>query len=64
MKKRFTLTIGPETQKALAKLARKTSLESGISLGIQDALEGCAINGLKLALGTYFPKDKIPRIRD
>ena len=46
MKKRIQITVGPQSQKLLLKVVRKTSLETGIPVTVVDALEGFAAVGL------------------
>jgi len=62
MKKRYTITAGPEFQKKLAKLARKYSLETNTGWNSQEALERLLNIGMTEQLAVYYPKEKQPAI--
>jgi hypothetical protein len=65
MKKRIQVTAGPQAQKLVLKIARKTSLESGIPVTAVDILEATSTLGLNQMLAKLFPKEKaLARLRD
>lgn len=64
MTKRFTITTGPDFQKVLAKLARKLSLETSSPWDSQDVIVRMIQIGANHSVASYYPKDKVPAIRD
>jgi hypothetical protein len=50
MKKRIQVTVGPSAAKLLVKVARKTNLETGLSVTAVDVLEAAATVGLNTML--------------
>lgn len=65
MKKRIQLTIGPETQKLLTKLARQNNKLSGMNYNSTDVItSACALGLLEMTAKT-LPTTKTPAsIRD
>lgn len=64
MKKRFTITSGPDAQKALVKIARKLSIETNTGWDSQEVLERLINIGLTHTMTAYFPGAKAVSIRD
>lgn len=65
MKKRIQVTAGPKAQNIVLKIARKTTLESGIPVTSVDVLEATATLGLNQTLAKLFPKEKpLATLRD
>lgn len=62
MKKRFTLTVGRQSQKELTRIARKLSLETNTAWDVQAAIVSCVNIGLRETMGRLYPNTKVPTI--
>lgn len=59
-KKRMQITVGPEWQKLLKKLAVRYAKESGTEYSSVDVLEGAAMQGLRERLKRFAMEHDAP----